>query len=156
MKKKILIFSTIVVIIDQLIKNIIISNFKYQDLQYIIPNFFYITKVKNTGGAWSILSNNTNLLLIISIICTLGIIYYLYKKHNLSKLECLYFSLLVGGIIGNLVDRLFYKGVIDYIGLIFGNYYFPIFNFADICIVCGIGLLLIDGWIGEKNGTRSN
>lgn len=155
MKKKIITISIIILIIDQLIKHLVMKSFIYKKVYTIIPNFFYLTYIKNTGGAWSILSGNTLFLLIVSIMCIIGIAYYLYKNHNISVSECIYYGLLLGGIIGNLIDRISYKGVIDYIGLIFGRYYFPIFNIADICIVCGIILLLINGWIGEKNGIRS-
>ncbi len=156
MKKKILLISFIILIIDQFIKHLVMTSLIYRKTYSIISNFFYLTYVKNTGGAWSILSDNIIFLLIVSIICIIGLIIYLFKKNNISKLECIYYSLLFSGIIGNLIDRIFYKGVIDYIGFIFGNYYFPIFNIADICIVCGILLLLIDGWIGDENGIRSN
>ena len=151
-----LLISFIILIIDQFIKHLVMTSLIYRKTYSIISNFFYLTYVKNTGGAWSILSDNIIFLLIVSIICIIGLIIYLFKKNNISKLECIYYSLLFGGIIGNLIDRIFYKGVIDYIGFIFGNYYFPIFNIADICIVCGILLLLIDGWIGDENGIRSN
>lgn len=154
MKKRMLVISFIILIIDQLIKHLVMTSLVYRKTYSVISNFLYLTYVKNTGGAWSILSGNTIFLLLISLVCIAGLGVYLHKKNTISKLECIYYGLLFGGIIGNLIDRILYKGVIDYIGFIFGSYYFPIFNIADICIVCGIILLLIDGWIGEKNGIR--
>lgn len=86
----------------------------------------------------------------------IGILYYLYKKDSFSKLEIICFSFLIGGILGNIIDRLCYQAVIDYLGFIFGNYYFPIFNLADILIVCGGILFTINELRGEQNGIRSN
>lgn len=156
LKKKILLISIISLILDQLLKYIVISSISYQETIRLISNFLYLTYVKNTGGAWSIFSNNPYLLALIGIICLFGLGYYIHKKNNFNKLEILYLGLIIGGILGNFVDRIFSSGVIDYIGLIFGNYYFPIFNLADICIVCGAVLLLIDSFRGDINGNRSN
>lgn len=156
MKKKIIIISSIILLLDQILKQLVINQISYQQTINIIPNFFYLTYVKNTGGAWSILSGNTYLLLIIGLIAIGVLIYYLFKKENFSLLEVISFSLLIGGIIGNFLDRLIYQAVIDYIGFILGNYYFPVFNLADICIVIGTLILIIDTFRGEKNGNRSN
>jgi len=156
LKKVILIISVIIIILDQLLKYSVISSISYQETIYLIPNFLYLTYVKNTGGAWSILSNNTYLLILIGIICIVGLGYYIYEKKNFNKLETLYMGLIIGGIIGNLIDRIVRSGVIDYIGMIFGNYYFPIFNLADISIVCGGILLMIDSFRGDKDESRSN
>lgn len=156
MKKWILIISTIILILDQFIKYIVTSFISFQESIHIIPNFLYLTNVKNTGGAWSIFNNNQFFLIVISMICIIGLIIYIYKKNNFTKIETIYYGLIIGGIIGNFIDRIIRSGVIDYIGTIFGNYYFPVFNLADICIVCGAGLLLIDSFRGEQNGNRSN
>ena len=66
------------------------------------------------------------------------------------------YGVLVGGIIGNLIDRIIFNSVTDYIGLVFGTYYYPVFNFADIGIVLSIIVLIILEFRGEKNGNRSN
>lgn len=155
MKKYIYIIGCVLLIIDQLVKGLVTSFIHYQEIIDIIPNFFYLTYVKNTGGAWSIFSDNMIILLVIGIICALGLIYLINKKNSYTKLEVTYLSLITGGLFGNLIDRIIQKGVIDFIGLIFGNYYFPVFNIADICIVCGAILLIIDSIKGDENGNRS-
>lgn len=144
MKKKIFIISFIIFIIDQIVKNVVISNINYNNIISIIPNLFYLTYVKNTGGAFSILTGNVIPLLIIGIISIICFIYYVYKKDNFNLIEVIYLSLMIGGIFGNLVDRIIYNGVIDYIGIIIFDYYFPIFNIADISIVSSALLLIID------------
>lgn len=149
MKKKIYILSIISFILDQLVKYLVINFISYQDTITIIPKFFYLTYVKNTGGAFSILTGNAWLLLLIGLICIGVLIYYISKKEKISSLEKIYLGLIIGGTLGNIVDRLIYGSVIDYIGLIFGSYYFPVFNIADICIVSGAILLVVDSLKGD-------
>lgn len=156
MKKKIFEIGIFTFILDQFVKFLIISIFSYQETSFLIPKFLYITYVKNTGGAWSIFSNNPWILLIVGIISIGGLGYYIYKKDSFNYLEFIYLGIIIGGVLGNFVDRLFRGGVIDYIGVILGNYYFPIFNIADICIVCGAVLLIIDGLRSDQDGIRSN
>ena len=143
MYKKLTIYSIIFVIADQLIKLIISNLVTYQSRINIIPNFFYITNVHNDGAAWSILSGNVILLAILGVVALVLIYYFFLKGKTLSKLEIFLYSLLIGGIVGNLIDRIFLGYVVDYIGVILINYYFPIFNFADIGIVISILMMMI-------------
>ena len=112
------------------------------DTIHIIRNFFRITYVQNTGAAWSIFSGNTVFLILISII-VLGIfIYFLLKKDIIEKSEIVIYGLLVGGIVGNLIDRIRYGYVVDFFDFNFGSFNYPIFNVADVMIVL-TGLFLI-------------
>lgn len=144
MKKviKISIISFFVVLLDQIIKIVVNNNIKLGDGFDIIKNFLYITNVHNEGAAWSILNGNVVLLIFISIIALLAIFGYL-KKVKTDKVCDVLYAILIGGIIGNLLDRIIYKYVIDYIGTIIFGYYFPIFNLADICIVVSVIILFI-------------
>lgn len=156
LKKKIFVIATCILLIDQLVKHIIISNLSYGKEIFMIPKFLYLTHVKNTGGAWSIFQENPSVLFLVGIV-SLGILfYYLYQKNYFSKFEIVYLGIIIGGILGNFIDRICQNGVIDYIGLIFGKYHFPIFNIADIAIVCGAFLLIIDSLRGDIHGIRSN
>ena len=136
--KKVGILSLLVIFIDQLVKIIISSNMKLYESINIFNNI-NITYVQNKGAAFSILNGNILLLIIISFV----ILYYLYlyilkekKYENIS-------ILLIGGIISNLSDRIFRGYVIDFIDIKIFNYNFPIFNIADICIVLGTIFLII-------------
>lgn len=156
MKKRILLITFTSFILDQLLKYIVISSIPYHDTIHLIPNFMYLTYVKNTGGAWSIFPNQPWLFIIIGLVCLSGFGYFIYKKNQISKLESLYFGFMIGGIVGNFFDRIVRHGVVDYIGFIFGKYYFPVFNLADILIVVGAILLIIDSFRGDNDGNRSN
>lgn len=115
----------------------------------IIKNFFYITEVKNTGGAWGIFSGNVFLLAIISIVVVIVLYYFLREEKKLTKLSITYYAMLFAGIIGNFIDRLVNGFVIDYLNFYIFGYDYPVFNIADIFIVLGIILMIIDVIRGE-------
>jgi len=142
--KKIISLSSIFLLIDVFIKILIKENLIINQSIKIINNFFYLTYVKNTGAAWSILKGKQTFLIIFSLMVIIFLINYLIKKKNYSKLETIGYSLLLAGAIGNLLDRIIYGYVIDYLNFYIFNYNFPIFNIADTCIVIGIMLLFLD------------
>lgn len=155
MRKKSLIIAALILIIDQLIKIMVAKEFSYGTLKTIIPNFFYLTKVYNDGAAWSIFSESIAFLVILAIVALIFLLNY-EKSFISNKKNIMAFGLVYGGLLGNLIDRVMYNYVIDYIKLVFGNYHFPIFNFADMSIVIGVLLIfwaIIRG--EEKNESRS-
>lgn len=151
-KVKISISSIILIVIDIVIKLIISNNLILNQSISVINNFFYITYVKNTGVAWSILSGKINLIIVITLVIIMLLIIYIFNKKSYSVLEIISYSMLLSGSIGNLIDRIIYGYVIDYLDFNILGYDYPIFNFADICIVIGIILILI---FGGKDGISS-
>ena len=146
--KDILFFSIIFIIIDQVVKIVLSNKMIVNQTFVIIKNFFSITLVHNIGAAFSILSGSRILLILIGIAAIIGLILYIRKLELVDDIDIFVYSLLIGGIVGNLIDRIVYGYVIDYLSFNFGNYFFPIFNFADICIVVSIIIILI-GMIKE-------
>lgn len=140
MKKKIAILSILLLIIDIITKYLIDINFNLLETKEIIPNFFSITKVYNYGASWNILSGFRFLLIVISIIIIIALVLY-QKKFKINTRNIIGFSLLYGGIMGNLLNRIFNGYVIDFLDFFILGYDYPVFNFADIYIVCGIILL---------------
>lgn len=148
-KKNIYTITFIVLLLDQVIKNIILKTIEVGEYITLIPNFFFFTNIKNTGGAWSILDTYPMILTIIGFLCIIGLNYYLTKKNQFTRIEIIYLGLIMGGMLGNFIDRIIYEGVVDFIGFKFGSYQFPIFNIADITIVVGVGLILLEMIRGE-------
>ena len=140
MKKKIFIFSLIIIIIDFIIKLFALNNITNI---CVIPNLFYLTLAKNTGAAFSLLENQTIFFILIGVLVIFYIFNYLIKD-KISTLEKISYIFLTGGIIGNLIDRIIYGYVVDYLRFIIFGYNFPIFNLADICITIGVILLIIN------------
>lgn len=150
--KKITVISFICIIIDQLIKIIVTNNLDLNTELIIIDNFFSLTNVQNDGAAFSILSGNRIFLICVSL-CALILLYFLFvKDKKLKNIDKIIYGVLLGGIIGNLIDRVLYGYVIDYLSFNIFGYSFPIFNFADICIVLSMIGLIIWSCIGGKNG----
>lgn len=152
--KKVYIIALISLIIDQIVK-ILVSNYLILgQTTKIINNFFYLTYVQNTGAAFSILIGYRYILIIITLI----FLYYLYKytkkQTNPNKLAILSHGLLLGGIIGNLIDRIIYGYVIDYLNFMIFNYNFPIFNLADTFIVIGCIILVINSYAKGENSWK--
>ncbi len=148
MLKKSLLLSFIIIFLDQLIK-ILIDNFLHADI-IVIKDFLNIIKVYNTGAAFSIFTDQRIFLIVISLIMLFIIIKFI-KDYKENFRNVLAFSLVIGGLVGNLIDRIIYGHVIDYIAFSFGNYNFPVFNLADIAIVVGVGLLFIATLKKEDN-----
>ena len=147
--------TSVILMLDQFIK-ILVS--KYIDLGNginIIPNFFSIIYIKNTGAAFSIFKDNTTLLIVVSVIMIIVLDRFIKAEKNLTNLNVFAFGLIMGGIFGNLIDRIIHHGVIDYLSFKFFNYHFPIFNLADITITTGVVLLLIS-IIKERSTISSN
>ena len=142
------------VAIDQIIKLIITYFMSLNSSIIIIKNFFSITYVMNNGAAWSILSGHSWFLILMAILA-LNLIYIFFIKDKvLNKFEIIVYGLLIGGVLGNLIDRIIYGKVVDYLDFTIFNYNFPIFNFADIFICVSVFLLIIGiirGDIDERN-----
>ncbi len=108
----------------------------------VIKDFFYLRHLENQGAAFSILQGKTIFLVLMVSIVSLAMLYFLIKhKHKFLRLSL---SLILGGALGNLYDRIFSNGsVVDFLEFHFGSYVFPTFNVADILVVVGTILLAI-------------
>lgn len=139
----IIILSTILVIIDQVSKIIVINNLTNNKSVEVIKSFFYLTYTNNTGAAFSILTGKRILLILVSLIVIGILIYYIKKTKIEKKINKIALSLVIGGSIGNLIDRIIKGAVIDFLDFKIFGYNYPIFNLADTFIVLGVFLLLI-------------
>lgn len=146
MNKKKVIIGVVILIIDQILKSIIqIFNVHV----HLIKNVFSVNYYQNTGAAWSILEGQQVLLIIISIIMLL-LVYKISFDYQSNIFNNLGFGLLFGGILGNLIDRILFAYVRDFIDVTLFNYDFPVFNIADMAIVVGVIIILISTFKGDK------
>ena len=138
-------------IADQVSKYVIQTNASLHDL-VLIPGFFHITYVKNTGMAWSMLSGQTGLLALISAVAIGAMLYYMLKGKP-DKLTRIGLAMMIGGAAGNLIDRLFLSYVRDFLNFYIFGYDFPVFNIADSVLCIGVGVLLVASILEDrKNG----
>ncbi len=147
-----MLFSVIIFIIDQLIKIFIGFNISLNSSVTVIKDFLYIGNVHNYGAAFSILYGNRIFLVLISVFALVLIYYFLLKNRVFKWKDIITCSLLIGGILGNLYDRIAYGYVVDYLDFYIFGYNFPVFNLADACIVCSVILTIIDTVRGAKDG----
>lgn len=142
----VIIFMLLFLVIDIVSKLIISNMFDVYDSVVVIKDFFNITYVQNTGAAWSMFSDKTWLILIVSLIIIGLIVWYIYKNKPKSKVEVIGYSLVLGGALGNFIDRIIYGYVIDFFDFYIFGYDYPIFNLADSFIFVGVILIIICTW----------
>ena len=152
---KIILIITIIFILDRLSKILVIDNLSLGESLPIIKNFFNITYVNNHGAAFGILDGKIVFIVLISIIIFAYLIYEI-KKGIHNNLITTSISLVIGGLLGNLFDRLVYGHVIDFLDFDFWNYDFAIFNIGDSFIVFGTILFAIGLIMEDKNENRNN
>lgn len=136
-----LLISIFVVALDQWLKHYIVTNMRVGEVKNVIPHVLSFYYLRNNGAAWNILSGQMWLFYLITIIAICVVIYYLFNPKYKSPLFDTGLALVLGGIIGNFVDRLHLKYVIDMFQLDFVN--FNIFNVADSAITVGIILVFV-------------
>lgn len=155
MNKKIVIGSIIVFIVDLISKLLINSFLTLDKVINIIPGFFKLEKVYNTGISFGMLQGSQARIITISILIFIFLL-HMQKSFTLNKRNIVAFSLLYGGILGNLFDRFIYHHVIDFLSFKFGSYDFPVFNIADSCICIGMVLLVIAIILKEDSKKEDN
>ena len=152
-----LFFVILLLLIDQGSKGIMEAILTGKSIT-VIPNFFSLVFVTNTGAAWSIMQGNTLFLVILGIIAIFSLIFVMPTiKESIWK--SISFTMLYAGIIGNLLDRAIFHYVKDFLKFTIFGYEYPVFNFADIFIVVGAILLIVAAWKGdidERNKRRKH
>ncbi|KGE18090.1 signal peptidase II [Paenibacillus wynnii] len=142
----------IVFLIDQGTKYLIATRLELQEQISVIGNFFLITSHRNRGAAFGILEGQRWFFYVVTVVVVIGIVWYLNKVRKTQKLLPTALGLVLGGAIGNFLDRLVSGEVVDFLQLNFGSYTFPIFNVADSCIVIGVALIILDSLRDLKGG----
>lgn len=139
----IIILSIIFLIIDQITKILVVNSLVPGENIEIIKNIFNIIYTNNTGAAFSILLGKRIFLIVVAVLIIGVLLYYIKRNKIEKKIDIIALSFIIGGSLGNLIDRIIRGYVIDFISIKIGNYNFPIFNVADILIVIGVFLLLL-------------
>lgn len=153
-KFKIILIAVISVILDQIVKYLIISKCTLYKKNPVIDGFFNITYVQNRGAAWGILNNNIILLVVITVLALGLICSFIFKESNIKKLDIVLYGMLLGGIIGNFIDRIFRGYVIDFLDFIIFGYDSPVFNIADMLIVISVGIMIVTYWRSRNENTE--
>lgn len=144
-----LMIAAIIVLLDQITKFYMDSTLLYAQRWSILP-FFDFTLLYNPGAAFSFLADGSGwqrwFFTAIALIATVLIV-HLLRKTPQQKLFCTSLSLILGGAIGNVIDRVLHGHVVDFLLFYWRDWYFPAFNLADVAITCGAILLILDEFI---------
>ncbi|MFF2016661.1 signal peptidase II [Paenibacillus sp. NPDC058177] len=139
-------------LIDQATKYVIATRLELGEQIPVIGNFFLITSHRNRGAAFGILEGQQWFFILVTIVVVVGIVWYLNKVKATRKLLPTALGLVLGGAVGNFLDRMLNGEVVDFLQFNFGSYTFPIFNVADSCIVIGVALIILDSLRDMKGG----
>lgn len=136
----------VIILFDQFTKTLILGHFELGDSR-TVTSFFNVVRVHNTGAAFSFLAGASGwqrwFFVGLGAVATVFIVWML-RRHGEQRLFCWALSLILGGALGNVIDRLLHGYVVDFIQVHYGGWYFPSFNVADSAITIGAGLLILD------------
>ena len=143
--------AALVIVLDQLSKEWISSHFRYTE-SMPVTGFFNLVLAHNTGASFSMLSDAGGwqrwLFSGVAVVASVWIV-WLLRKHSQQKLFSFALAFILGGALGNLIDRIAYGYVVDFLDFYWGEYHFAAFNLADSAITCGAGLLLWDSFVNK-------
>ncbi len=150
------ILALFVILLDQVTKWVVVKQMQLGESIPVIENLLYITSHRNRGAAWGILQGQMWFFYIITVIVVIGLIIYIQKLKPEEKWFGIALGLMLGGAIGNFIDRVFRKEVVDFVNTYIFSYDFPIFNVADAALVVGVALMfvltLFEGKTQKENG----
>jgi signal peptidase II len=163
MKRKywiLLIFCIWILLLDQWTKSMVVQELPLYQRVNVIQGFFDLTHVRNTGGAFGIFGGEKGglgsiLFVVVSLIAIGAIVVLFLKIKENEKTLAIAFSLILSGAVGNLIDRLRYGEVVDFLDFHLSSYHWPAFNVADSAICIGIGLMALELFKGDwGKGTK--
>lgn len=148
-----LLLAVAIVVVDQITKFVIMQKFVLHETLYV-TSFFNLVRVHNTGAAFSMFADAggwQRFFFIGIALAASAWVVWLLRRYPQQKLFCLALGMILGGAIGNLIDRVLFGAVVDFVQVHYAGYFFPAFNVADSAITCGAGLLIWDGIRPQKS-----
>ena len=146
----------VTIIVDQLTKFLVVKYMTLGQSISVIVNFLYITSHRNEGAAWGILQGKMIFFYVVTLV-VIGLVILWIRKLDIKKEKLLVIalSLILGGALGNFIDRVMYQHVVDFINTYIFGYDFPIFNIADSALCIGVFLMAVDAILDIKRHSQS-
>ncbi|OED42748.1 signal peptidase II [Endozoicomonas sp. (ex Bugula neritina AB1)] len=146
--------SALVLVLDQLLKWLVVQEFSLYEQMPLLP-FFSLTLAYNTGAAFSFLGDASGwqrwFLSGVAVVVSFMLVGWLKQLREHETWQACSLSLILGGALGNLYDRVVHGQVTDFLLFYYENWYFPAFNLADVAITFGAGMLILDMFFGQKD-----
>lgn len=150
---KFLWLSLAVIVVDLWTKYVVVQNFAYGESVNILP-IFNLTYARNYGAAFSFLADHSGwqkfFFLGLAVVISAALVVMLFKNSASLKLQNSAYALIIGGAIGNAIDRAYNGYVVDFLHFYWDIYHYPVFNIADIAIVVGAGLLILESLLESR------
>ena len=146
--------SVIILVLDQWTKLTVAANFRLHESVPVIHGLFHLTYVRNKGAAFGILADSAvrvPFFITVSVLAMLGILWYIKRIRADQTLATFALSLIFAGALGNLIDRIRFGEVIDFLDVFWQRHHWPAFNVADSAITIGVTLLFIEMWREERH-----
>ncbi len=146
--------SNTLILVDQYTKFLVNTHIPLYYSIKVIDDFFNLTHVRNPGVAFGLFADQDSeykvlVFILVSTVAIFAILFIYYQTPDEKKMVRTGLILIFSGAIGNLIDRIAYAEVIDFVDIFFGNYHWPAFNFADACITIGVWFMIIDLFQGH-------
>ena len=136
--------SAIIIVVDQITKQLVVKNLDWFEVQPLIPHL-NLVHMKNTGAAFSMMSNaHPAFFVVLGTAVSIGILIWLRRNPAGQTLVAVALSLILGGALGNVIDRVTRGHVVDFVDFYWGSWHFAAFNVADVAISFGAGFLILD------------
>ena len=142
-------------VLDQATKQITRMTMTIGQSVEVIGNFVRLTFVENRGMAFGIQIGNGAVFTLLSIVASIGIGIYLYFQRHEGRGVTVSLSLILGGAIGNLIDRILFGRVVDFVDIGIGTTRWPVFNVADSAVVIGMAVLIVTTYLSERSASSS-
>ncbi len=143
------------VVADQLSKEWIRCRFDYGELVPVIPGFFNLTYIRNLGAAGGAFSGHSHWLIVLSVAMIAALVFFRRSFLNDTLSHRIALGCMVGGIVGNLFDRVRLGYVTDFLMFYIGEYQWPSFNVADMAICTGVGLYILTTFLDDRRARRA-
>ncbi|OOH89294.1 signal peptidase II [Pasteurellaceae bacterium 15-036681] len=151
--------SLITIIVDLWTKYIVVQNFQLYESVNVLP-IFNLTYARNYGAAFSFLADHSGwqkfFFLGLAIVISIALVVMLFKNKAELKLQNCAYALIIGGAIGNAIDRAYHGYVVDFFDFYWDIYHYPVFNVADIGIVVGAGLLILESLLEHRKTKKKS
>lgn len=146
----VLLLSVAIVILDQTTKLLVSTKFYLGESLPVVPGYFNLVRVHNNGAAWGMLGGLNGVLVAMSVVVLVVLIFFRRSFLTDSLIHRLALGLMIGGIVGNLLDRVRLQYVVDFLDFCWQTHHFPAFNVADSAICVGVGFYMISAFFPAK------
>lgn len=150
--------SALVIAVDQITKLLASDSIAFEEVIPVMPHF-NLTLVYNRGAAFSFLADQPGwqrwFFIVLTLVVSIAIVRWMFKMTQAEKWSAIGLAMILGGAIGNVIDRIYLGKVIDFIDWYYGGYHWPAFNIADSAILVGAGIMIVCSFYADSRAAKN-